>query len=147
MRLIKRNLDVRTNLAETADTHCIDPSRLVFATRVPYIADHLPRHRHADVCLDTFPYKGHTTSDTRLAGVSLVTLTGNNFAGRVASSLLYDAEIAQWCCQDISSYIELAKVISVVDPHAVKRELKERCADRWLISEKQQAFAFGEILV
>ncbi|MEY3200943.1 MAG: hypothetical protein RIR70_493, partial [Pseudomonadota bacterium] len=146
--LMKLNDDARANLAKAADAHGIDPSRLVFATRVPSIEDHLARYRHADVCLDTFPYNGHTTtSDALLAGVPVVTLTGNNFASRVASSLLHDAGVSQWCCQDISRYIELAQTIALGDPHAAKRELQERCADRWPISEKQQALAFGEILM
>jgi hypothetical protein len=89
--LMKLNEDAQRNLAASANAFGIDPARLVFATRVPRIEDHLARYRLADVCLDTFPYNGHTTtSDALLAGVPVVTLAGQGFASRVASSLLCD---------------------------------------------------------
>jgi len=61
---------------------------LVFAQRLPS-AEHLARHALADLFIDTFPYNAHTTgSDALWAGLPLVTLQGESFASRVASSLL-----------------------------------------------------------
>ncbi|WP_409363131.1 hypothetical protein [Bradyrhizobium liaoningense] len=39
-----------------------DPQRLVFATRVASTADHLARHRMADLFLGALPYNAHTTA-------------------------------------------------------------------------------------
>lgn len=99
--LMKLNEDAQGNLAASANAHGVDPARLVFATRVPRIEDHLARYRLADVCLDTFPYNGHTTtSDALLAGVPVVTMAGQGFASRVAASLLSDkGDYRSVCCK------------------------------------------------
>lgn len=86
--LMKLNEDAERNLKAAADSHDVDPKRLVFATRVPRIEDHLARYRHADVFLDTYPYNGHTTaSDALYSGTPVVTMSGTSFASRVAASL------------------------------------------------------------
>ena len=52
-------------------------------------ADHLARHRAADLFLDTLPYGAHTTaSDALWTGLPVLTCKGTTFAGRVGSSLL-----------------------------------------------------------
>lgn len=79
---------VVANLRREAEARHVEPSRLVFAKRLPP-ADHLARHRCADLFLDTLPYNAHTTaSDALWAGLPLLTCEGNTFAGRVAASLL-----------------------------------------------------------
>ena len=76
------------NLKQEAIKHGIDPSRLVFAERMPS-SEHLARHRMADLFLDTFPYNAHTTaSDALWTGLPVLTLMGQSFASRVAASLL-----------------------------------------------------------
>ena len=93
--LMKLNEDAERNLLAAANSHDVDPKRLVFATRVPRIEDHLARYRHADVFLDTYPYNGHTTaSDALYAGIPVVTLSGTSFASRVAGSLVRDVGTA-----------------------------------------------------
>jgi predicted O-linked N-acetylglucosamine transferase (SPINDLY family) len=60
----------------------------VFAPRLP-LAEHLARHRNADLFLDTLPCNAHTTaSDALWGGLPLVTCVGHTLAGRVAGSLL-----------------------------------------------------------
>ncbi len=66
----------------------VEADRLMFAPVVP-LAEHLARHRHADLFLDTLPCNAHTTaSDALWAGLPVLTCSGNTFAGRVAGSLL-----------------------------------------------------------
>jgi protein O-GlcNAc transferase len=66
----------------------ISPERLVFAPRMP-LAEHLARHRSADLFIDTLPYNAHTTaSDALWAGLPVLTCMGQSFAARVAASLL-----------------------------------------------------------
>ena len=77
------------NLRREAVAAGIDPDRLVFASRLPSSADHLARHRLADLFLDTLPYNAHSTaSDALWAGLPVLTQIGETFAGRVAASLL-----------------------------------------------------------
>jgi protein O-GlcNAc transferase len=77
------------NLRREAMAAGVDPDRLVFAGRLPSSADHLARHRLADLFLDTLPYNAHATaSDALWAGLPVLTQIGDAFAGRVAASLL-----------------------------------------------------------
>jgi predicted O-linked N-acetylglucosamine transferase (SPINDLY family) len=83
------NAAAKTNLRKQALADGIDPARLIFANRIPSAADHLARHRLADLFLDTLPYNAHTTaSDALWAGLPVLTQIGETFAGRVAASLL-----------------------------------------------------------
>jgi len=87
--LMKLHEDAMTNLRREAQACDIDPHRLVFATRVPKIEDHLARYRLADVFLDTTPYNAHSTAtDVLRAGVPIVTMSGRSFASRVAGSVI-----------------------------------------------------------
>jgi protein O-GlcNAc transferase len=76
-------------LRREAAARGVDPARLIFARRTTSLAEHLARHRAADLFLDTLPYNAHSTaSDALWAGLPLVTCRGTSFAGRVAASLL-----------------------------------------------------------
>ena len=66
----------------------VDPSRLVFADKVP-MDEHLARQRLADLFVDTFAFNAHTTATEALwANLPVVTKIGQGFAARVAGSLL-----------------------------------------------------------
>src|SRR5262249_19302343 len=84
------------NLRREAAGRGIDPDRLIFAPRMDDGADHLARHRAADLFLDTLPYNAHsTTCDALWAGLPVVTCMGDFFAGRVAASMLKAAGLPQ----------------------------------------------------
>jgi protein O-GlcNAc transferase len=83
------NIAAIENLRREAMAAGVDPDRLIFADRLPSTADHLARHRLADLFLDTLPYNAHTTaSDALWAGLPVLTQMGETFAGRVGASLL-----------------------------------------------------------
>ncbi|MBL8690621.1 MAG: tetratricopeptide repeat protein [Rhodospirillaceae bacterium] len=96
------------NLRREAEAAGIDPSRLVFASRARP-ADHLARHRLADLFLDTLPYNAHTTAcDALWTGLPLVTCKGTSFAGRVAASLLTAIGLPELITQSLAEYEALA---------------------------------------
>lgn len=86
--LLEDNPLVARNLRAQAQQRGVDPARLVFAGRLP-LAEHLARHRQADLFLDTFPYNAHTTaSDALWTALPVLTRPGHSFPSRVAASLL-----------------------------------------------------------
>jgi len=106
--LFQANDAAPRNLAREATKRGVDPARLVFAARVPP-ADHLARHRLADLFLDTLPYGAHTTaSDALWAGLPLVTCKGATFAGRVGASLLNATGLPELITTSLDSYETLA---------------------------------------
>jgi predicted O-linked N-acetylglucosamine transferase (SPINDLY family) len=100
------------NLLKEARFRGVNPNRLIFAERKD-LDQHLPRYRLADLFLDTFPYNAHTTANDSLwAGLPVLTLMGQSFASRVASSLLQAIELPELICHTHAEYeakaIELA---------------------------------------
>jgi predicted O-linked N-acetylglucosamine transferase (SPINDLY family) len=107
--LASRNDVSQKNLRQAAQDHGISPDRLVFATRVPMVEDHLARYRVADLFLDTWPYNAHTTAaDALLVGLPVVTYKGNAFPARVAASLLETLGFKQLVTNSFDEYFELA---------------------------------------
>ena len=87
--LIHSNDWASENLRREAAARGIAPERLIFSAPLPH-AEHLARHAHADLFLDTFAVNAHTTaSDALWAGLPVATLAGRQFAARVAASLLH----------------------------------------------------------
>ena len=90
----------------------IDPARLVFAPRLPH-AEHLARHRLADLSLDTLPCNAHTTaSDALWAGLPALTCAGTTFAGRVAASLLAAIGLPELVTRSLQEYEDLAAALA-----------------------------------
>lgn len=106
--LVEGNSAAIRNLRRNADARGVHPDRLVFAPRTA-LADHLARHRLADLFLDTLPYNAHTTaSDALWAGLPVVTCPGSTFAGRVAGSLLHAAGLPELVTATLAEYEALA---------------------------------------
>ena len=79
---------MKKRLQELANAFGIRSARLVFAPRVSKI-EHLRRHHHADLFLDSFQYGAHSTAtDALRAGLPMLTIAGENVATRVGVSLL-----------------------------------------------------------
>ncbi|HEX7852555.1 MAG TPA: tetratricopeptide repeat protein [Sphingobium sp.] len=93
--MFKANQWAEDNLRKEALARGIDPERLIFADKMEH-ADHLARHRHADLFLDTFAVNAHTTaSDALWGGLPVLTLAGQQFAARVAASLLHAIDLPE----------------------------------------------------
>lgn len=96
------------NLRKEAARAGINPSRLHFAQRLP-LAEHLSRHKLADLFLDTLPYTAHTTaSDALWMNLPLLTLTGTTFPGRVATSLLKNLNLPELITETAEDYVNTA---------------------------------------
>lgn len=97
------------NLCKEASNRGIDPVRLIFAERMPSLAEHFARHRMADLFLDTFPYNAHSTAgDALWAGLPVLTCMGDSFASRVAASLLNAIELPELITATHADYEALA---------------------------------------
>jgi predicted O-linked N-acetylglucosamine transferase (SPINDLY family) len=105
----------------------------VFAPRAA-LADHLARHRLADLFLDTFHYNAHTTaSDALWAGLPVVTCPGDSFASRVAASLLSAVGLPELITGSPAEYEALARSLAHDPPRllALKANLarnRDTCA-------------------
>jgi protein O-GlcNAc transferase len=106
--LLQDNPAAVANLRRYAEERGVAADRLVFAPRLP-LDEHLARHRLADLFLDTNPVNAHTTaSDALWAGLPLVTMTGETFVSRVASSLLAAVGLSEMITDNLADYEALA---------------------------------------
>ncbi len=125
--LMRLNRFAEANLLKEAAARGVDPGRIIFATRVPKMEDHLARYRLADLFLDTTPYNAHTTaSDALYAGLPVLTCTGSAFPGRVAGSLLHAIGLPELITSSLQSYEELAIKLAQDQPFltAVREKLQ-----------------------
>jgi len=106
--LFRSHAEAEANLRREAERRGIDPTRLMFADKLPK-AEHLARHRHADLFLDTLRVNAHTTaSDALWAGVPVLTCPGEAFQARVAASLLHAAGLPELVVDSLAAYEETA---------------------------------------
>lgn len=125
--LVSRGTLAQSNLRAQAQSQGVDPSRLVFASRVPLIEDHLARYRQADLFLDTNPYNAHTTAaDALMAGLPVVTFTGSAFPSRVAGSLLYSAGLPELVTNSLLQYESVALLLASDAPRLAQIKLQLR---------------------
>ena len=99
----------RANMIKEAAKRGISGDRLVFAGRTEQQADHLARHRLANLFLDTLNYNAHTTAcDALWAGLPLLTCIGSTFAGRVGASVLNAVGLPELITTSLEDYEALA---------------------------------------
>ncbi|HOI90430.1 MAG TPA: FkbM family methyltransferase [Candidatus Rifleibacterium sp.] len=123
--LMKLNESAERNLRQEAAKHGITENRIIFASRVPAIEDHLARYKLADLFLDTFPCNAHsTTSDVLRAGLPMVTCRGRAFAARVAGGLLELVGLPELITENYEDYEKLALKL------ATDREFLTSCKNR-----------------
>ena len=111
--LFEDNYLASTNLRQEAKLRGLNPDRIVFAQRME-LADHLARHKVADLFLDTFPYNAHTTaSDALWVGLPILTIKGNTFPGRVSASLLNSLRLNELVVENFEDYESAAMEIAL----------------------------------
>ena len=125
--LLDCNQWAKQNLIKVAAEQGIDRKRLIFAPRVS-IADHLARHAHADLFLDTLPYNAHTTcSDALWMGVPVLTCVGDTFAARVAGSLLSSTAMQELITYSLADY--QAKALQLANNPIELMRVKQKLAE------------------
>jgi predicted O-linked N-acetylglucosamine transferase (SPINDLY family) len=121
-----READAR--LRSAAQSHAIDPHRLVFSPALPHL-QHLARYPLADLFLDTHPYNAHTTaSDAIWAGCPVLTRPGETFASRVAGSLNHHLGMPELIARDDEEFVATAARLGNDRPALAA--LRERLAEQ-----------------
>jgi len=137
--LIKSNKWVEQNFSKEAKRQGIDPLRIVFAEKLSH-SEHLARHKHADLFIDTFNYNAHTTaSDALWAGLPIVTKQGKQFSARVTSSLLTACGLPELITKNEKEYEDLIYELAT-NPKKLKTislKLSENKKNKPLFNTKQ----------
>ncbi len=88
--------------------HGIDAERIELVELQPRLK-YLRTYHRIDMCLDTLPYNGHTTSlDAYWMGVPVVTQVGNSIAGRAGWSQLNNLGLTELATFNEKTFVEIA---------------------------------------
>lgn len=127
--LYAENQLAQSNLIKEAEARGVDGQRLVFGRHLNP-DEYLARYQACDLFLDTAPYNaGTTASDALWAGLPVLTLIGESFAGRVAASLLNNIELPELITTTKSAYEALAIELAL-SPHKLKNIKKKLAENR-----------------
>ena len=122
--LIESNKWAKQNICKQAQLNNVSSSQIIFAKSLSHL-EHLERHKHADLFLDTFNYNAHTTaSDALWAGLPIITKQGNQFAARVASSLLSALDLNELVTQTDDEYEKM--IIDYASKPVKLKEISEK---------------------
>jgi predicted O-linked N-acetylglucosamine transferase (SPINDLY family) len=92
---------------------------------------YLGLHHQVDICLDTFPYNGLTTTCNALwMGVPTLTLAGNTAAGRQGAAILGHTGLDAFVARDAAGFAQkgLAWAGDLTELSAIRAGLRERFA-------------------
>lgn len=93
------------NLIEWFEREGISQQRLDFFPRSD-MKTYLSQHHHVDICLDTFPYNGGTTTLHALwMGVPTLTLEGNTAAGRTGAMVLGHVGLDEFVARNTDEFM------------------------------------------
>jgi predicted O-linked N-acetylglucosamine transferase (SPINDLY family) len=91
----------------------IGPERLLFVGKTNTQQAHLQFYSQVDICLDTFPYNGTTTScETLLMGVPLVSWAGHEHRSRVGLTLLSALGLESLVARNENELISVARFLA-----------------------------------
>ena len=86
----------------------IEETRITFHPRLPR-QDYLRLYQQTDLCLDSYPYGGHTTSlDSYWMGVPVVALLGSTVVGRAALTLASNLDLHELLAHSPDEYVRIA---------------------------------------
>jgi predicted O-linked N-acetylglucosamine transferase (SPINDLY family) len=103
--------------------------RLEFKPRSS-VAVYLQQHYHVDICLDTFPFTGLTTTMQALwMGVPTLTLPGRTVPGRSGVTALAHAGLESFIADDIDDYVRkgVAHASDLQALAALRAGMRARC--------------------
>jgi len=93
--------------------HGVNAGQVEYRGRIDSIEAHLELYNSVDICLDTYPYNGTTTTCEALwMGVPVLTLVGEKHASRVGYSIMSNVGLEEWVAHTTSEYIDKAVLFS-----------------------------------
>jgi predicted O-linked N-acetylglucosamine transferase (SPINDLY family) len=122
----------------------IDAGRIEFVPRQTHVS-YLELYRKIDICLDTYPYNGHTTTlDTLWMGVPVVTLCGEPIVSRGGKSILTNVGLPELIAESPDAFVRIAVDLSR-DLNRLKT-LRAELRNRMLASPVMDARGFSRNL-
>lgn len=131
----------RNRILENMRTFGIDSDRLLFTARQPR-REYLRTYSQIDICLDTLPYNGHTTSlDAMWMGVPVITRIGETVVGRAGWSQLSNLGLTEFAGRTDEEFVNIA--VNLAGDFAKLAELRAHLRPRMQRSPLMDAERFA----
>jgi len=125
---------VENNLYKEALKNNINSDRIIFSKRLDF-NEHITKYKFCDLYLDTFPYNSHSTATgCLLSGTPLLTIEGEGFQSRVASSILKNLELDELVCSNYEEYEY--KAIKIANSSIELKKIKEKLNHKLILNYK-----------
>jgi protein O-GlcNAc transferase len=112
MILLAPNGSARPRILEKFSRRGVEAARIAFASRQSR-QDYLQTYHRIDICLDTIPYNGHTTSlDAFWMGVPVLTLVGDKPIGRAGWTELSNLGMEEFAAGDRNEFVRIATALA-----------------------------------
>lgn len=140
---------LRRNVLNSFDKHGISPERIHFLNNRKVKRHYLDCYNEIDICLDTFPVTGGTTTvDSLWMGVPVITLEGPNIHQRVSSAIIRHANHPEWIAKSSDDFVKRSLILC--DNQSKRREmrqtLRENLKQSLLCNEQEFVNNFFEAL-
>lgn len=100
---------VQHSFLKSFANHGVGAAQIAFSPLLPSRREHLALYNDIDLCLDTFPYNGTTTTLEALwMGVPVLTMLGERHASRVSASILFGLCLPDLIAPNPQAYIDTA---------------------------------------
>ncbi len=137
----------RRRVLEILAQYGIAAQRIEFVEYRPRL-HYLETYHRIDVCLDTLPYNGHTTSlDAYWMGVPVVTQIGRTVVGRAGWSQLNNLGLPELVASDDQAFVDIAVALAADLPRLaqLRRTLRGRFEASPLMDGKRFATAIEAV--
>ena len=106
-------------------------NKVTFKNRSKNFVDHINLYKDIDLCLDTFPYTGVTTTCEALwMNVPVISLAGFNFNSRCGESILINSNLKDLVAKNKDDYV--SKVVSLANDTDKLKKLRKFIFDEVL---------------
>ena len=120
---------VRKDISEALAAVGIGQQQQILLGRTDPAEDHMKTYQRVDLCLDSSPYNGTTTScDSFVMGVPVLTLTGDRHASRVTTSQLSSLGLDMLIAADRDQYVNTA--VRLASDTALLNSIREGLRER-----------------
>ena len=134
----------RARISDVLGQHGIDSRRISFTARCAR-TEYLRIYRQIDVCLDSHPYGGHTTSmDAFWMGVPVVSLVGPTVVGRAAITIAKNLGLDSLVANTKEDFVAVAMALATEWDRL--RELRQCLRAKMQASPLMQGRRFARVL-
>jgi predicted O-linked N-acetylglucosamine transferase (SPINDLY family) len=131
LRLLAEPGEARQRVLQRMNDFGVAANRIDFVGRQKR-PDYLAEYGRIDLCLDTLPYCGHTTTlDSIWMGAPVVTRVGTTAAGRAGWSVLNNLQLTELAAQTDDDFVRIATGLAGDLPRLaeLRRTLRRRLLD------------------